>query len=144
MALIESKIAVVDDEEDIVEVVGAILADEFPTIKRFLFTDPMAALDAIRKERINIVVLDLSMPKIHGTDLFHLCLKMAHGCRVILFSGAHSASQVVSAFSDGAQDFVFKPFSREEVISAVRHSVSDINRWNETIGRSVQLNRGSD
>lgn len=135
--LIIPKIAIIDDEHDIVEILSAFLKDDFPDIEKFTYTDVVVALKEIENKKINIILLDVNMPKIHGQNAFKQCMAFSHGCKVIMISGETSYTNVLTAFCDGASGFLYKPFKKSDVVEAVRINVKQITYWNEVLNRTL-------
>jgi len=72
--------------------------------------DGVHALDILREEHIDIVVSDLEMPHMDGTQLCQKMAVMYPGIPVIVLSGAASSSRAtVAALAAGAVDYVSKP-----------------------------------
>jgi FixJ family two-component response regulator len=69
------------------------------------------------------LVTDMRMPKLSGVQLQAELLEKGHKIPIIFISGESSDKQIVSAFKNGAFDFLLKPFSREDFLSAVERAV---------------------
>lgn len=85
-----------------------------------------AALDAIRMQRPDVVILDAMMPVMGGVEVLHrlradpqLC-----GIKVIMLTTLHGEQHVLKAFELGASDFVAKPFSADELVSRIARLVN--------------------
>ncbi|MBF0361169.1 MAG: response regulator [Oligoflexia bacterium] len=135
--LIVPKIAILDDEAHIVDILYSYIKDDFPNLEIFTYTDGTEALKDIASKKINIIILDVNLPRLHGQSVFKQCLGFSHGCKVIMISGETSYTNVLSAFCDGASGFIYKPFERKEVISSVKMCLEQINYWNEVLSRTV-------
>jgi putative two-component system response regulator len=112
------KILVVDDEPFNVDLVEAILGPlGYQILKAY---DGGEALTLVYKEKPDLILLDLMMPKVNG---YHV-LKWLKGHRrlrlipVIILTAF--ADEKVKAFEAGADDFIAKPIDRFELISRVR------------------------
>lgn len=76
-------------------------------------------LRLIRELRPELVITDIRMPKMDGLSLLRAVLEDNPGCKVILISGYADFEYAQQAVQWGAFDFVVKPFSEEEIMSAV-------------------------
>jgi two-component system phosphate regulon response regulator PhoB len=114
------KILVVDDEKDIVEILGHVFRREgWNVVSAY---DGKSALDAVRKDRPDLVILDLMLPEIQGLEVLKL-LKSAEETRavpVLLLTAKGEEIDRVLGFEFGADDYVTKPFSAREVVLRVR------------------------
>jgi len=77
------------------------------------------ALDLIRKERVELVLLDVNLPGISG---FETCkeIRRASGVPVIMLTVRNNERDKVQAFDAGADDYIVKPFGAEELTARVR------------------------
>jgi FixJ family two-component response regulator len=70
-----------------------------------------------------VLVTDMRMPKLSGVQLQAELIDKGHKIPIIFISGESSDKQIVEAFKNGAFDFLLKPFSREEFLSAVARGI---------------------
>ncbi len=110
-------VLVVDDEPGILRLLKVELeAQDFRVISA---RSGPEALDLIRKDRPDIVVLDIMMPEMSGLEVMHQ-VKAASNLPVILLTARDSTSDIVNGLESGADDYVVKPFSPEELGARVR------------------------
>ncbi len=111
------KILLVDDDPDLLAVTGFALQQAgFLVVKA---ADGAAGLDAFQRERPDLAVLDINMPKLNG---FELAQKLRERDRIpILMLTARSEEEdVVRALSQGADDYLSKPFSPKILVARIR------------------------
>jgi two-component system KDP operon response regulator KdpE len=77
------------------------------------------ALDEIRKEAPDLIVLDLVMPKISGLEVCRRVREFS-SVPIIVLSAKGSESDKIAALDLGADDYVTKPFSLDELLARVR------------------------
>lgn len=84
--------------------------------------DGAEALDAVRRRRVDLVLLDITMPKLNGIQvLAGIRAQHSHLELPVIMVTAHSASQtVVDAFTGGANDYVTKPIDVSALLARVR------------------------
>ncbi len=116
-----TKILLVDDERDIVEVTKVRLESKgFEVVCAY---DGLEALDKVKEAKPDLVLLDLFMPVMHG---YEVCRKLKEDSKtkaipVILFSaGLCKGSCPKEAKDVGAADFVPKPFDVEELVDKIK------------------------
>jgi FixJ family two-component response regulator len=70
-----------------------------------------------------VLVTDMRMPVMSGVQLQAELEANGHKMPIIFISGESSVEQIVAAFKNGALEFLLKPFSREEFLSAVERAI---------------------
>jgi two-component system response regulator HydG len=114
-------ILVVDDDPSNLESLERIFSRE--GLRVLLAKDGQAALDHVRRERVGVVLTDLSMPGISGTDLLKGVKAISPETEVVLMTAYGTVEVAVAAMKDGAYDFVTKPFKRHVVVAIVRKAL---------------------
>ncbi|MBU0927306.1 MAG: sigma-54 dependent transcriptional regulator [Spirochaetes bacterium] len=129
-------ILVIDDEPGIRATVKDILEDE--GYRALTAEDGYAGLDLLRVESVDVVILDVWLPKMGGIDVLK-AIKADHpAVETIVVSGHASIDMAVSAVKLGAFDFIEKPLSIERLITAVRNAraLSDLRLENARLKRT--------
>jgi two-component system phosphate regulon response regulator PhoB len=113
-------VLVVDDERDIVELVRYNLAEAgFRVVSA---SDGRQALDLARRDRPDLIVLDLMLPVMPGAEVARL-LKQDEKTRdipILMLTARGSEVDRVVGFELGADDYVVKPFSPRELVLRVQ------------------------
>ena len=105
------RILVVDNDEMSVELLVALLADDYPLISTA--ADGFEALAKVEPERPDLVLLDIMMPDLDG---FEVCRRIkanpatAH-IRVLMMTALNAVDDLVRGFEAGANDFITKPIN---------------------------------
>jgi len=110
-------ILVVDDEETIREVVRRYLERDGFVVREA--ADGFEALDVIRSNPPDLIVLDLMLPGIDGLSLTRHIRQDRH-IPIIMLTAKGEASDRIRGLDMGADDYMAKPFSPQEVVSRVR------------------------
>lgn len=111
------KILVVDDEQNILDVVRAYLEkDNFEVITAM---DGEIALNIFNKEKINLIVLDLMLPKISGEEVCKR-IRVSSTVPIIMLTAKADEDEKIDGISIGADDYLTKPFSVRELVVRVR------------------------
>jgi two-component system alkaline phosphatase synthesis response regulator PhoP len=115
-----SKILIVDDEQDIVELVSYNLEKEgLKTVKAF---DGEAALGMVRSEKPDLMILDLMLPKMNGLDVCKAIRRNPETANlpIIMLTAKGDEVDKIIGLEIGADDYVTKPFSVKELVARVR------------------------
>ncbi len=111
------KILVVDDEERIVEIIRAYLEKDGFAVAVAL--DGKAALDLARKERPDLIILDLMLPEVSGWDVCRILRKESE-VPIIMLTARDDVTDKIVGLELGADDYVTKPFDPKELLSRIR------------------------
>ena len=119
MGIQDCKILICDDSilarkqiKDIIATVGA------PTI--YEATDGQTAIDIYKENTPNLIFLDIVMPKKDGNIAIEEIMSFDKDAIIIIVSSVGTQSQLKCALEAGATDFIQKPFSKEQIIEALK------------------------
>ena len=114
------KVLVVDDEENVVHLVASALRfDGFETVTA---DNGHSALAAVAEHDPDLVVLDVMMPGLDGHAVLQSLRQAGSVVPVIFLTARDAATDRVAGLRSGADDYVVKPFSVEELLARV-HAV---------------------
>jgi len=114
------KILIVEDDADIVENLSVLLQDE-----GFLYchaSDTKTALDILRTENIDLVLLDITLPDGNGYSVCTTVKRMTNA-PVIFLTAMTDESSIITGFHLGADDYITKPFKPMELICRVQNAL---------------------
>lgn len=114
------KVLIVEDDVDIVENLSVLLQDE-----GFSFchaSDTKTALDILRAENIDLVLLDITLPDGNGYSVCTTVKRMTNA-PVIFLTAMADESSIITGFQLGADDYITKPFKPMELICRVRNAL---------------------
>lgn len=118
-------ILVVDDEQNIVDLVSAYLKkDGFHVLTA---QDGKEALDVAIRERPDLIVLDIMLPKMDGLEVLTHIRKEYDPYVLMLTARTEEIDRVVG-LSIGADDYVTKPFSPRELVARVRAALRRLQK----------------
>jgi two-component system KDP operon response regulator KdpE len=115
-----SRILIVDDEPNIIGTVVPLLR-----ARGYEVTSAMsgrAALEAIDRDKPDLIVLDLGLPDIDGVEVCRQVRESSH-VPILVLSARGSEADKVRALDTGADDYVTKPFGTEELLARIRASL---------------------
>lgn len=116
------RILIVDDQEEIIESLRAILLDE--GLEVIAARDGQQALHIVQNESPDIVFLDIWIPGIDGMQTLKAIKKINPSCSVIMMSGHGTIETAVKAIKLGATDYLEKPLNLEDVLHLAQTAVS--------------------
>lgn len=109
-----TRILVVDDEEGILSLLEETL--RIAGFKPLTSTTGAGALTLIRKEPIDLVLLDINLPLLDGFQVLTKIRQTHPSIPIIMLTARQDKRDVIEGFNLGADDYVVKPFSIEEII----------------------------
>ncbi|RRQ45316.1 sigma-54-dependent transcriptional regulator [Chryseobacterium sp. SC28] len=121
------KILIVEDEKAISGVLHSILSDELPDYHIEIAEDGLEGFKFIEKEDFALVISDIKMPKISGTELLKQSLELKPESTFIMISGHADIETAVSCLKEGAYDFISKPIDINRLITSVKNALDKGN-----------------
>ncbi|MBU8869471.1 MAG: response regulator [Gemmatimonadales bacterium] len=73
------------------------------------------AIEEFQRSRPNLVLMDITMPKMDGIDALDSIIKKDPNALVVMITALGQKDQVLMAIKAGARDFIIKPFDQERV-----------------------------
>lgn len=128
MDIFGAKILIVEDEPQINRLVELVLlSDGFYNVKKTF--DGAEALELIKSDKPDLVLLDVMLPSIDG---FSLCKKIKEdeylkNIQVIMLTAKKMEEDVLEGFESGAIDYISKPFSNKILLARVKAHLKNIN-----------------
>ncbi|MDU3010238.1 MAG: response regulator transcription factor [Peptoniphilus harei] len=122
------KILVVDDEKSIREVIRTYA--EFEGHEVVEAGDGLEAIDKVREEDFDVIVMDIMMPKLDGFSSYKE-IKKIKNIPVLMLSARDEEYDKLFGFEIGIDDYVTKPFSPKELMARLNVIVNRNNRVEE-------------
>ncbi|WP_125153492.1 response regulator transcription factor [Clostridium rectalis] len=125
-------VLVVDDEKEIRDAIEVYFRST-ENINIIKASDGLEALDALNKNKIHVILLDIMMPKLDG---IRTCIKIRENKNIpiIMLSAKSEDTDKILGLNIGADDYITKPFNPLELIARVK---SQIRRYVD-FGNAVQ------
>lgn len=113
----EARVLIVDDDPQMLRAVSNILkARDYDVLEA---GDGETALEVLTEERVDIVLLDLGLPRMDGKDVITR-LRRWSDIPVIVLSVRDAQDEKVAALDAGADDYLTKPFGTKEILARMR------------------------
>ena len=137
------KILIVDDVVSNVLLLKILLTNE--KFQVLTAANGNQCIEQTRKEKPDLILLDVMMPDLSGFDVAVILKKdpETRDIPIIFLTALNSPSDLVKGFQVGANDFLTKPFNKEELVMRVMHQVElvaakkTIVRQNEELKRTI-------
>jgi two-component system KDP operon response regulator KdpE len=131
-----SRILIVDDEPNILATLAPLLRSRGYEVHTAM--SGRAAIEAVDREKPDLVVLDLGLPDIDGVEVCRT-IRESQSVPIVVLSARGAESDKVRALDSGADDYVMKPFGPEELVARVRAA---LRRSDSPPPRSEPIVRG--
>lgn len=111
-------ILVVDDDKNIRRLLQTVLLSDHYTVSTA--TDGEDALSIMEKEHIDLVVLDIMMPKLNGIEFTKLLREQNNNLPILMISAKQEPSDKHEGFLAGTDDYMTKPIDEEEMLLRIK------------------------
>ena len=137
----EYKILIVDDVMSNVLVLKVLLTNEKFAIATA--SNGRQALEQVEKENPDLVLLDVMMPDMSGFEVAQHLKSNPNTADIpiIFLTALNSTADIVKGFQVGANDFISKPFNKEELIIRVTHQISLVAAKRLILSKTEELQR---
>ena len=135
------KILIVDDVVSNVLLLKILLTNE--KFQVCTASNGHQCIEQTKKEKPDLILLDVMMPDISGFDTAVILKKDPETCEVpiIFLTALNSPSDLVKGFQVGANDFLTKPFNKEELVMRVMHQIELVAAKRTIVLQNEQLKR---
>lgn len=117
-------ILVIDDDQDLLESIVEILENNAFAVSGC--GSAKAALERIKISPPRLVIVDNMMPGMGGMALMPLLKSEYPNIKIIMITAFSTVENAVAAMKSGADDYLTKPFRRDELLVAVRRNLEEL------------------
>ena len=134
-----AKILLIEDEDPIRRVMVKILVEENETYEVTQADDGKEGLNKLINEKFDLVLCDIKMPKMDGTEVLQQARKEGLQLPFIMLTGHGNVETAVEAMKLGAYDFIPKPPDLNRLLTAVRNAleVKNLVKENKLLKKKV-------
>jgi putative two-component system response regulator len=112
---------IVDDEPRLRQILAQLLrSDGFRCLEA---SNGLEALEVLEREQVTLLMSDIQMPKMGGMELLGRVKAAYPDVAIVMITGNVDVHMAVDALSQGAMDYLLKPFQLEEVRARVRQAL---------------------
>ncbi len=132
ISLKDEKIVLVEDDPDHAELIIDVLKTENVKKEIILLKDGLEALNYLQemdtgnngelKSQINLVILDLNLPKVNGMEILKFIKENLRFCsiHVVILSTSSDYKTIATAYKNGADSYITKPISYEDFVEKIK------------------------
>lgn len=120
-----SSILLVDDSEDMLEVLRRNLS--LKGYKTYTTQSVQEAIEILNSTEVDLVITDLKMPEVGGMELIKHIRANFKNIEVLVITGYPSIQGAVDAVKTGAEEYLIKSFTDEELFAAVQRALNKLN-----------------
>ena len=121
-----SKILVIEDDSELRQYLRQLLLGNNFSVD--VCADGASALNYIKKNKPDLVLLDLGLPDIDGKSVCKEIKKEYPDLQVIMLTARHTQEDIVAGLNIGADDYVVKPFGKEELLARIKARLRTIDK----------------
>ena len=112
------RLLIIEDNDKLASLMKKLLGEAGHVVDTFAEGGTAAA--ALATVDYDLVILDLSLPDTDGLDVLRLLRRAGHDVPVLVATARADLGQRVQTLNDGADDYLIKPFSLDELLARVR------------------------
>ncbi len=139
MGIKDAKILIVEDEPQINRLIELVLqSDGFYNIKKSF--DGAKALEIIKTNKPDLILLDIMLPSIDGFALCKLIKEDEYlkSIQVIMLTAKKMEKDILEGFESGAVDYISKPFSNKILLARVKAHLNNIN-FSSSVYQNIKI-----
>lgn len=125
-----AKLLIIDDEKSIRKTLREIL--EYEKYQVDEASDGAEGIAMIQKEKYDIVLCDIKMPKMDGIEVLDKVMQVSSDTPVVMISGHGNIETAVEAVKKGAFDFIAKPLDLNRLLVTIRNAMDKSTLVTET------------
>lgn len=124
-------VTIIDDNRDVLETYKTALEGKFAADT---FVEPEKALDFIKLNHTDAILLDLHIPKTDGFQIYEEIRKVKSHVPILFLTGDGTLVSKLRGLEMGADDFITKPIETEELVARIRNRI-------QLAKKSLQMNK---
>lgn len=133
-------ILIIDDSREIVKHLTEFILPVYGYETLFAY-DGQTGLQLIREKKPDLVMLDLHLPEMTGTDVLQQMAQESLSTPVVLMTGYGSEQSAIDAFRLGAKDYIIKPFTVDEITETIDRALLETRLLHDKEELAEQLRR---
>ena len=140
------RILVVDDEQDLIDYLQILLTRQGYEVVGV--TDPSKVVQTLKDDEFHLVILDMMMPELSGSEVLERIRKFDRDIAVIVSTAYPNVESAIHSLKHQASDYVHKPFEAEDFLATVHAALAEKGltvdpevRLHQAIGEVVRAAR---
>ncbi|HAM38989.1 MAG TPA: hypothetical protein DCP53_06330 [Elusimicrobia bacterium] len=132
---IKPTILIIDDEINMIESYKVLLEDKYNILAS---NSGAEALKILKKEAVNLVLLDVLMPDMDGLEVLKK-IKEISGIEIIMITAVRTIRTAIQAMKMGAYDYISKPFDIDDLLATIKKALEKQSFTKEIIYLKAEL-----
>lgn len=116
------KIIIIDDETEILNMLSRFFSKS-GKYSVTTFSNPLVALDSLKREKYDLVLLDIMMPQMNGLEVLEKIMQINNEQKVVMMTAYSTLDKVLKSHKEGATHYVMKPF---DSLQALENKVIEV------------------
>ena len=117
-----AKILAVDDEPDMLKLLSMIVREK--TQHQIVTTNnPLEAVEIVKQGSIDMVIADLKMPGLDGSELLDAIREVNKDIPVVIITAFATEEAASETLEKGGFDFIIKPFRKEQILTTIDKAI---------------------
>jgi signal transduction histidine kinase/CheY-like chemotaxis protein len=125
------RVLIVDDEEDVLDLCRRLLEAEGYQVRTA--SDGFEAVQRARAETLDLLLTDIKMPGISGLEMAQMIKEIDSNIVCVTMTGYSTMSTAIEALRLGVDEFIIKPFTPDELLSAITKALEKVRLRRENI-----------
>jgi DNA-binding NtrC family response regulator len=117
-----AQILIVDDEVDMLALLAMIITEK-SSHRATTTNNPLEVPKLIQEGAFDLLITDLKMPGIDGTELIAAVRKIDKSIPILIITAYGSVESAEDAIHKGAYDYITKPFRKEQILIAINRAL---------------------
>ncbi len=131
------RILIIDDKESLVEILDTALSEA--GYETDTATDGETAVRKIKSDSFELVLADVHLPDMDGTDILKIAKRLDDPPAVVMITAYGSIENAIECMKLGADDYVTKPFNLDEIKEIAKKALEKISLFRENMRLRAQL-----
>lgn len=134
-----TSILVVDDDHNICQLLELYLLNE--GYQLYMVHDGSSALDVLRTEKTDLVILDIMLPVINGWEVCKM-IRQISSVPIIMLTACDLMEDKIQGFELGVDDYIVKPFEPRELVARVKARLKNVqgNETKDSVDQQAETN----
>ena len=122
---IKTSLLVLEDDKNTRDKLARVFEKEGYEV--FTGQDGEEGIEIFSERKIDILLVDIKMPKKNGMEVLHEVKKLSKDCEVIMLTGYGDEDTAIQAMRDGAINYIRKPMDLDQIILAIQKAVDKLH-----------------
>lgn len=134
------KLLIVDDEPDMLKLLSMIIKDKTP-YEVTTTNNPLEVLPLLRQEDYDLIITDLKMPGLDGSELLDALKSEGKDIPVIIITAYATLESAMETMGKGCFDFITKPFRKEQILLTIDKALkwAKLQKENEALREQLRV-----